>query len=115
MIRSTVRVIVSQFKHGTGKSVNNAMLTDSLGVLVGLTLSGSTGVLAVVGELVREAVGSNGIGVDDRSTTTSDHRPDATLSVEDSELQRGTSGSVELLDVRLLLSQVTTERSGPNL
>ena len=61
MIRSTVRVIVSQLKHGTDKSVNNAMLTDSLGVLVGLTLSGSTGVFTIVRKLVCESVRSDSI------------------------------------------------------
>ena len=87
MIRSTVRVIVSQFKHGTGKSVNNAMLTDSLGVLVGLTLSGSTGVLAVVGELVSEAVGGDGVRVHYRRTTTSHHCPDTALGVKHGQLE----------------------------
>ena len=89
--------------------------TDCLSVFVGLTLRGSTRVLAVVGQFVSEAVGGNGIRVDDRCTTTSDHRPDATFRVQDSKLERSAGGTVKLLDVRLFSCQVATEGSGPDL
>lgn len=90
-------------------------LTDSLGVLVGLSLSGSTRVFTVVSKLMSESMSSDGIRVDDGSTTTSNHGPDTTLGVKDSELQRSTSRTIKFLDVRLLLGQVTTERSWPDL
>ena len=88
---------------------------NSAGVVEGLGLGGSTRVLAVVGELVSEPVGSDSIGVDDGGTTTGDHGPDTTFRVEDSELERCTRRSIELLDVRLLLCEVTTEGGGPDL
>ena len=90
-------------------------LTDRLRILVRLAFGGGTRVLAVVGKLVRETVRRDGIGIHNRSTTTSNHGPDATLSIENSELERSTGRSVKLLDVRLLLGQVTTEGSGPDL
>lgn len=89
--------------------------TDGLRVLVGLALGRGTGVLAVVGELVRETVRSNGVRVDDGGTTTGDHGPDAALGVEDGELEGGTGGAIELGNVGLLLGQVTTKRCGPDL
>ena len=58
--------------------------TDCFGVFISLTFSGSTRVLSVVSELVRESVGSNGIGVNDGGTTTGNHGPDTALGVEDS-------------------------------
>ena len=66
-------------------------LTNGLGVLVGLTLSRRTRVFTVVGELVSESMGSDSIGVDDTGTSTSDHRPDATLRVQNGKLQGSTS------------------------
>ena len=97
------------------KATKSKSLTNGLRILVGLTLGGRTGVLAVVGKLVREAVRSNGVRVDNGGTTTSNHGPDASLGVEDGKLQRSTGGAIELLDVRLLLGQITTEGSGPDL
>lgn len=84
---------------------------DGAGVLEGLSLGGSTRVLTVVGKLAGEASRSNGIGVDDGSTTTSDKSPDAALAVEDGELERGTSLGVHLRDKGLLLAHLTAERS----
>jgi hypothetical protein len=89
--------------------------TDRFGVFISLTFSGSTRVLSVVSELVRESVGSNGIGVNDGSATTGNHGPDAAFRVEDSQFERGTGRTVEFLDVCLFLGQITTERRGPDL
>ena len=98
----------------TTKRVKTAR-TNRLRILVCLTLRRSAGVLAIVGELVGEAVGSNGIGVDDRRATTSDHGPDAALGIEDGELKRRARRSIELLDVCLLLREVTAKRRRPDL
>lgn len=84
---------------------------DGAGVVVGLRLGGSTRVLTVVGELVGEASRSDGVGVDDGSTTTSDESPDAAVAVQDSELEGGTGLGVKVGNVSLLLGQLTTERS----
>lgn len=89
--------------------------TDGLGILVGLTLSRGARILSVVGKLIREPMCGNSIGVNDRSTTTSNHSPNTALSIENSELERSASGSVELLDVGFFLGQVTTEWSRPDL
>ena len=75
----------------------------------------STRVLTIVGKLVSESVGSNGVRVDDGSITTGDHCPDASFGVQDSEFEGSTSGAVELLDVSLFLGQVTTKGGGPDL
>lgn len=84
---------------------------DSAGVVEGLGLGGSTRVLTVVGELAGEAGGGDGVGVDDGSTTTSDESPHTALAVEDGKLERGTSLSIHLSDVSLLLAHLATERS----
>lgn len=110
MIRSTID---GMSVHGLES--NSRVRTDGLGILVGLTLCGSTGVLSVVGKLVSVTVCSNGIRVDDTGTTTSDHSPDTTLSIEDSQLEGSTGGTVEFLDVSFFLGQVTTEGGGPDL
>ena len=60
-------------------------------------------------------VGCNGVRVDDRSTTTCDHCPYPTLGIEDGKLKRSTSRTVELLDVGLLLCEVTAEGRRPDL
>lgn len=85
---------------------------DGSGVVEGLGLGGSTRVLAVVGKLTGVTSRGNGIGVDDRSTTTSDEGPDTTVAVEDGQLERSTSLGVHLSNVSLLLGELTTERSG---
>lgn len=85
---------------------------DGTGVVVGLSLGGSTRVLTVVGELTDKTSGGNGIRVDDGSTTTGNESPDTTAGVEDSELERGTGLSVHVGDELLLLAHLTTERSG---
>jgi hypothetical protein len=82
---------------------------DSSGVVVGLALGGSTRVLTVVGELVGEASGSDGIGVDNGSTTTSDESPDTAVGVQDGKLEGSTSLGIEISDVSLLLGQLTAE------
>ena len=94
---------------------SHVKLTDRLGVFVCLSLGGRSGVLAVICELVRESVSSNGIGVDHGGTSTSDHRPDTALCVEDGQLERCTGRAIEFLDVSLFLGQITTEGSWPDL
>jgi hypothetical protein len=69
----------------------------------------------VVGEFVCKSVSSDGVGVDDGGTSSSSHGPDAAFRVQDGEIERGTSGSIELLDVSFLLGKITAKRSGPNL
>lgn len=56
----------------------------------------------------------NGVGVDNRGTTTGNHGPDSALRIKNSELEGSTGRGVEFLDVSLFLGQVTTERSGPD-
>jgi hypothetical protein len=82
------------------------------GVVVGLRLGGGTRVLAVVGQVVGEAGRGNGVGVDDRSTTTSDQGPHAAVGVQHGQLEGGTGLGVHLGDVGLLLGELTTEGSG---
>ncbi|KII84511.1 hypothetical protein PLICRDRAFT_32217 [Plicaturopsis crispa FD-325 SS-3] len=94
-----------QTRHGEPRGREN---------LVRLALSGRSRVLAVVGELVRESVRCDGVRVDDRHTTTGNHGPDATLVVEDGDLERSSGQSVELLDVRLLRGGLTAERCRPD-
>lgn len=89
--------------------------TDSFGVLVGLAFSGGTRVLSVVGKFVRESMSGDSIGVYDGGTSSSNHRPDAALSVEHGEFQRGTGGCVEFLDIGFFFGQITTKRCGPDL
>jgi hypothetical protein len=85
---------------------------DSAGVVEGLSLGGGTRVLTVVGELAGEAGRSDGVSIDDGSTTTSNKSPDTTSRVEDSKLERRASLGVHLSNVGLLLAHLTTERSG---
>lgn len=85
---------------------------NGLSVGVGLTLGGSTGVLSVVGQLGNETSRSNGIGVDDGGTTTSNQSPDTTAGVQDGQLQGSTGLSVHVGDKLLLLAHLTTEGSG---
>ena len=61
--------------------------TDCLCILVGLALCWSTRVLAVIGELMGETMSSDSIRVYNGGTTTSDHGPDAALSIEDGKLE----------------------------
>lgn len=111
------------------------MLTDGLGVFVGLVLSGGTRVFTVVGELVSETVSSNGVAVkarivslaliriricwiednsrvDDGSSSSGNHGPDTTLGVEDGQFEGSTGRSIELGNVSFFLGQVTTESVG---
>jgi hypothetical protein len=54
-------------------------------------------------------VSGDGVRVDDRSSSTGNHGPDATLGVEDGELEGGTGRTVELGDVGFLGGEVATE------
>lgn len=90
-------------------------LTDSLSVLVSLSLSRRTRTLSVVRKLMSIAVSGDSVRVYHRCTTTSDHCPYMTLRVEDGGLERGTGGCVELLDISFLLGQVTIEGRWPDL
>lgn len=87
-------------------------IQDSLSVVVGLSLGGSTGVLSVVGQLGDETSGGNGVSVDDGGTTTSNQSPDTTVGVQDSQLEGSTSLGVHVGDELLLLAQLTTEGGG---
>ena len=82
------------------------------GVVVGLSLGGGTRVFTVVGKLTDEASRCNGICVDDRSTTTSNEGPDTAIAIKDCELKRRTSLGVHVRDELLLLTHLTTKRSG---
>lgn len=84
---------------------------DCAGIVVSLRLGGSTRVFTIVGQLVSEASRGDGIGVDDRGTTTSNQGPDTAAGVQDSKLERGTRLGVHLSNISLLLGQLTTERS----
>lgn len=94
-----------------GKWCAEHEVEDGTGVVVGLGLSWSTRVLSVVGKLVGEASGCDGISIDDGSTTTSDEGPDTASWVENSQLEGGTGLGVKLGDIGLLLGQLTTEWS----
>jgi len=83
---------------------------NSAGVVEGLGLGGSTGVLAVVGKLGSEASRGDGVGVDNGSTATSDESPHATSRVEDGKLEGSTSLGIHLSNVCLLLAHLTAER-----
>lgn len=85
---------------------------DSAGVVEGLSLSGSTRVLAVVGKLGGETGRGNGVSVDDGGTTTSNKSPNAAGAVEDGKLEGSTSLCVHLSNVCLLLAHLTAERRG---
>ena len=85
---------------------------DGAGVVVGLGLGGSTRVLTVVGELADETSRSNGIGVDDRGTTTGNQSPHTAVGVQHGQLERGTGLGVHVGDELLLLAHLTTEGSG---
>ena len=72
-------------------------------------------VFSVISKFMREPMCGNSIRVDDRGTTTSDHGPYTTLSVEDGEFERSASGTVEFLDVGFFFGQITTEGGRPDL
>ena len=63
------------------------MLTDGLGILVGLALSRCAGVLSVVGKFIGKSVCGDRIGVNDGGTPTGNHGPDAPFRVEHSKLE----------------------------
>lgn len=52
------------------RSAANNEIDDSLGVFIGLTLRRSTGIFAIVGKLVCEAVCSNSISIYDGCTSS---------------------------------------------
>jgi hypothetical protein len=82
---------------------------DGFGVIVCLSLSGCSGVLAVVCELSHKASRCNGISVDDRCTTTCDQSPDAALGVENGQLERSTSLGVHIGNVLFLFAHFATK------
>lgn len=83
---------------------------DCASVVEGLCLGRSTRVLSVVGEFAGETGGSNGISVHDGRTTTSDQSPNATLRVQDSQLERSTGLGVHFGDVCFFFGKLTAER-----
>jgi len=115
----------------TKNLIENRKLTDSLGVFVGLVLSGSTRVFTVVGELVSESVSSDSVAVkpeffesaflsdfksstensrvDNGSSSSGHHSPNTTFGVQNSQFEGSTSRSIELGDVSFFLGQITTE------
>lgn len=66
---------------------------------IGLSLSGSTRVLSVVGQFTGETRRSDGVRVHNRSTTTSDEGPHSANGVKDSKLKRSTGLSIERCDI----------------
>ena len=87
-------------------------IKDGAGVVVGLSLGGSTGVLTVVGQLANETGGGNGVGVDDGGTTTRNQGPDTAVGVQDGQLEGSTGLGVHVGDELLLLAQLTAEGGG---
>jgi hypothetical protein len=87
-------------------------IKDSASVVEGLSLSGSTGVFTVVGELIGKASGGDGISIHDGSTTTGDESPYTAGGIKDGELERSTSLCVHLSDVSFLFAHLATEWSG---
>ena len=53
----------------------------------------------MVGKLVSEPVGHNGIGIHDIGTTTCNHDPDAALCFQDGKFEGSTGRAVQFLDV----------------
>ncbi len=82
---------------------------DSASVVVSLRLGWRTRVLTIVGELVGEARRSDGVGVDDGCTTSSNEGPDTAGCVQDGQLEGSTGLGVQLGDVSLLFGELTTE------
>ena len=81
-------------------------------VVVSLGLGRGARVLAVVGELRGEARRGDGVGIHDRGATTSDECPDASIFVEDGELERGAGLGIHLGNVCLFLCKLTAEWRG---
>ena len=117
---------------GTGVGVGDAYLLDSLldagvdrkkrflGAPVellnvvateGVDHGGDGGRVTTAAVVEVEHAGWHGVG--DR--TTSDHGPDTAFWFQGGELEGGTGGGIELLDVGFFLGEITTERSGPDL
>jgi hypothetical protein len=72
---------------------------DGTGIQVRLALAGRTGVFTVVCKFAGETRRCDGVGVHDRGTTSSNQSPDAASGVEDSQLERCTSLSIQRGDV----------------
>ena len=64
---------------------------DRLRVIVGLRLGRGTRVLAIIGKLVGEASGGNGVSIDHGGTTTSNQSPNTAFRVENGKFQGSTS------------------------
>lgn len=82
---------------------------NSLGILVGLLLGWSPTVFAVVGQFGGATQITNGIGINNTSTTTGHHRPYPAISVQDGELQRSTALCVQIGNVGLFRIGITSE------
>jgi hypothetical protein len=62
-----------------------------------------------------KTMGCNGIRVDDRCATVRNHGPYPALRVEEGEPERSARQTVEFLDGRLILREITTKRRRPDL
>ena len=83
--------------------------TNRFGVFVGLILSWRSRVFTVISEFVSESMSGDSVGVDDRSSTTSDHSPDSSFGVENGQFERSTRRSVESSDVSFFLCEISSE------
>ena len=82
------------------------------GVVVCLRLGRRARVLAVVGKLADEPGRGDGVGVDDRRTTTGHESPHAAAGVEDRQLERGTGLGIHVGDELLLFGHLTAKWRG---
>mmetsp|Transcript_3441 Transcript_3441/g.13652 ORF Transcript_3441/g.13652 Transcript_3441/m.13652 type:complete len:488 (-) Transcript_3441:84-1547(-) len=85
---------------------------DGLGVVEGLLLVGSSGVLAVVRQLGAVAKVGDGVGVHDRGSPAGHHGPDATGVIQNRQLERRTSLGVEIGNVLLFREGRTSKSRG---
>lgn len=69
-------------------------LTNSFSILISLILSRSSRVLSVISEFVSESMRGNSIRVNDRSSSSSNHGPNATFGIEYGQLETGTGRSI---------------------
>mmetsp|Transcript_8166 Transcript_8166/g.20081 ORF Transcript_8166/g.20081 Transcript_8166/m.20081 type:complete len:224 (-) Transcript_8166:415-1086(-) len=69
------------------------------GILECMFGTGSPRVFPIIGKFVRKPQVGNGISVDHRGTTTSNHRPDLSGWIQDGQLERGSRLAVEISNV----------------
>jgi hypothetical protein len=74
--------------------IDHERLTDRFRVFVCLALRRSSRVFSIVSQFMSKPVGGDGIRINDRSATSSDHSPNASLGIEDGQLERGSSGPI---------------------